>query len=165
MFEIEEVGNPDLDDQVPIKKKKSGGGGGGGGGDLTRGLTSPYGSSNPYVMSGNGELQTAVGLYCSDQAAAVATYGDIGTWNTAQVTSMLGLFGRYYTNGSHYISHCSTYDTFDADISGWDGKFGMEEERERPFNESPSADISLISFARSLWSYRHGWHVLGCHLI
>ena len=116
MFEIEEVGNPDLDDQVPIKKKKSSGGGGGGGGDLTRGLTSPYGSSNPYVMSGNGELQTAVGLYCSDQAAAVATYGDIGTWNTGQVTSMNSLF----------YSHCSTKSTFNADISNWDGKCGAE---------------------------------------
>ena len=115
MFEIEEVGNPDLDDQVPIKKKKSSSGGGGGG-DLTRGLTSPYGSSNPYVMSGNGELQTAVGLYCSDQAAAEATYGDIGTWNTGQVTSMANLF----------YSHCSTKSTFNADISNWDGKCGAE---------------------------------------
>ena len=120
MFEVEEVGNPDLDDQVPIKKKKSSGGGGGGG-DLTRGLTSPYGSSNPYVMSGNGELQTAVGLYCSDQAAAEATYGDIGTWNTGQVTSMAGLFGP-----SWYGGVCSTFTTFNADISNWDGKCGAE---------------------------------------
>ena len=75
-------------------------------------------------MSGNEELQTAVGLYCSDQAAAEATYGDISTWNTGQVTSMRGLFGRYW-DGSQYITHCSTYDTFDADISGWDGKFGI----------------------------------------
>ena len=113
MFEIEEVGNPDLDDQVPIKKEKRSSGGGG---DLTRGLTSPYGSSNPYVMSSNGELQTAVGLYCSDQAAAEATYGDIGTWNTGQVTSMAYLF----------YSHCSTKSTFNADISNWDGKCGAE---------------------------------------
>ena len=154
MFEIEEVGNPDLDDQVPIKKKKSSSSGGGG--DLTRGLTSPYGSSNPYVMSGNEELQTAVGLYCSDQAAAEATYGEIGTWNTGQVASMAYLFSRYDSDFNDVGgAYCSTYDTFDADISGWDGKFGMDEERERPFNESPPADISLNSFARSLWSYQH----------
>ena len=174
MFEIEEVGNPDLDDQVPIKKKKSSSSG-----DLTRRLTSPYGSSNPYVMSGSSslplmtygllepyvmsgseELRGAVGLYCSDQAAAEATYGEIGTWNTGQVTSMRRLFGPSWAGGV-----CSTYATFDADISGWDGKFGMEEERERPFNESPSADISLNSSARSLWSYRHEFHVRRCHLI
>ena len=75
-------------------------------------------------MSGNEELQTAVGLYCSDQAAAEATYGDIGTWNTGQVTDMSYLFGPRWYGG-----FCSTYATFDADISGWDGKFGIEEER------------------------------------
>ena len=127
MFEVEKVGNPDLDDVVPIKKKKSSSGGGGGG-DLTRGLTSPYGSSNPYVMSGNGELQTAVGLYCSDQAAAEATYGVIGTWNTGQVTSMAYLFSRYDSDLNDVGGvYCSTYDTFDADISGWDGKWNGEE--------------------------------------
>ena len=119
MFEIEEVGNPDLDDQVPIKKKKSSGGGGGG--DLTRGLTSPYGSSNPYVMEDNGELQGAVGEWCSDEAAAEATYGHISTWNTGKVTDMSYLFGRRY-EGGQWVSYCSTYDTFDADISGWDGE-------------------------------------------
>ena len=71
-----------------VEKKKSSGGGGGGGGDLTRGLTSPYGSSNPYVMSGNEELQDAVGEWCSDEAAAEATYGHISTWNTGKVTDM-----------------------------------------------------------------------------
>ena len=132
MFEIEEVGNPDLDDQVPIKKKKSSSGGGGG--DLTRGLTSPYGSSNPYVMSGNEELQTAVGLYCSDQAAAEATYGDIGTWNTGQVTSMAYLFSRFDSEFNDVGgAYCSTYDTFDADISGWDGKFGIVRGESAPF--------------------------------
>ena len=79
-----------------------------------------------YVMSGNEELQTAVGLYCSDQAAAEATYGEIGTWNTGQVTSMANLFSRYDSNWNDVGgAYCSTYDTFDADISGWDGKFGI----------------------------------------
>ena len=125
MFEVEGVGSPDLDDPVPIKKKKSSSDGGGGG-DLARGLTSPYGSSNPYVMSGNGELQTAVGLYCSDQAAAEATYGEIGTWNTGQVTSMNSLFSSY----------CSTMSTFNANISNWDGKCG---------SRAPLFRVSIIS--------------------
>ena len=111
MFEVEEVGNPDLDDQVPIKKKKSSGGGGG---DLTRGLTSPYGSSNPYVMETNDDLQDAVGEWCDDEAAAEAKYGHISTWNTGQVTNMMRLFGQ--------DGPCSTYATFNADISNWDGK-------------------------------------------
>ena len=69
-----------------------------------------------YVIQGNEELQTAVGLYCSDQAAAQATYGPISTWNTGKVTDMSYLFGNR--------GHCSTYDTFNADISEWDGKCG-----------------------------------------
>ena len=91
------------------------------------------GADAQYVMSGNEELQTAVGLYCSDQAAAEATYGDIGTWNTGQVTSMTGLFGQEW-DGSQYVGrYCSTYDTFDADISGWDGKFGIARGESAPF--------------------------------
>ena len=117
MFEVEEVGNPDLDDQVPTKKKKSSGGGGG---DLTRGLTSPYGSSNPYVMTDD-DLQDAVGEWCSDEAAAEAKYGHISTWNTGQVTNMFHLFAPSGKSG-----HCGSGDsnTFNADISNWDGKCG-----------------------------------------
>ena len=117
MFEIEEVGNPDLDDQVPIKKKKSSSSGGGG--DLARGLTSPYGSSNPYVMSGNEELQGAVGEWCSDEAAAVATYGHISTWNTGKVTDMSYLFAPSERGG-----HCGSgySNTFNANIGNWNGK-------------------------------------------
>ena len=73
-----------------------------------------------YVMS-NEELRTAVSLYCSDQAAAEATYGPISTWNTGAVTSMANLFapsGRY--------GYCGSGDSnnFNADISEWDGKCG-----------------------------------------
>ena len=67
-----------------------------------------------YVIQSNAELQTAVSLYCSDEAAAEATYGSISTWNTGQVTSMDSLFKE----------HCSTKSTFNADISLWDGKCG-----------------------------------------
>ena len=47
-------------------------------------------------------------------AGLEATYGEIGTWNTGQVTSMNSLF----------YSYCSTKSTFNADISNWDGKCG-----------------------------------------
>jgi surface protein len=62
-----------------------------------------------YVMSGNAELQTAVGAWCSDEASAEATYGDISTWVTSQVTDMSNLFS----------SHCSTVYTFNANVSRW----------------------------------------------
>ena len=76
-----------------------------------------------YVMSGNEELQTAVGAWCSDEAAAEATYGPISTWKTGQVTSMSFLFNRNDSNWDDVGgAYCSTYDTFNADISNWDGK-------------------------------------------
>ena len=71
-------------------------------------------------------LRLAVTDWCNDPTAAEATHGHISTWDTSGAEDMSLLFSKY--NG-----YCSTYDTFDADISGWDGKFGMEEERERPF--------------------------------
>ena len=43
-----------------------------------------------YVMT-NANLETALDAWCTDEAAATATYGDVKTWNTEGVTSMKGL--------------------------------------------------------------------------
>ena len=51
-----------------------------------------------YVMT-NANLGTAVDAWCTDEAAATATYGDIKTWNTEGVTSMVGLMCPHYQNG------------------------------------------------------------------
>ena len=50
-------------------------------------------------------LVTAVDLWCSDEASALATYGDISTWDTSLVTDMSYLFDG---------SSCN------PDIGGWD---------------------------------------------
>ena len=75
-------------------------------------------------------LRTALTDWCNDPTAAEATHGHISTWDTSGATDMSHLFSRYDSNWNDVGgAYCSTYDTFDADISGWDGKFGMGEER------------------------------------
>ena len=52
------------------------------------------------------ELQTAVNLWVSNQSQALATYGDINTWDVSLVTEMNDLF--------------KDKTTFNDDISSWD---------------------------------------------
>ena len=52
------------------------------------------------------ELQTAVDLWVSDNASALATYGEINTWDVSLITYMWTLF---YNK-----------TTFNSDISNWD---------------------------------------------
>ena len=63
-------------------------------------------SGGTYVFANKAELQTAVDLWISDNAAALATYGGINTWNTTAITDMSSLF--------------SNKTTFNSDISNWD---------------------------------------------
>jgi hypothetical protein len=51
------------------------------------------------------QLQTAVNLWVSNRTSAIATYGQINTWCTGNVTDMSGLFGNK--------------TTFNDDISNW----------------------------------------------
>ena len=45
------------------------------------------------------ELQTAVNAWCSDEAGATATYGDIASWDTSLITDMSELlFGKGQCN-------------------------------------------------------------------
>ena len=62
-------------------------------------------------------LQTAVSAWCDDEASATTTYGHISTWDTSGVTSMSYLFSR-----PDYGGYCSSYQTFNSDISDWQGK-------------------------------------------
>jgi surface protein len=54
----------------------------------------------------NANFQTAVNLWCSDKAAAFATYGHIKDWNVTGVTDMQDAF--------------KNKTTFDENITGWD---------------------------------------------
>jgi len=62
--------------------------------------------SPPFQPQTTAELQTAVDLWVSDSASAVAAYGDINTWDVSLITDMSELF-RDKT-------------TFNDDISNWD---------------------------------------------
>lgn len=52
------------------------------------------------------ELQTAVNLWVSNEASAIATYGQINTWGVSSITDMGFLF--------------AAKPTFNSDISNWD---------------------------------------------
>ena len=52
------------------------------------------------------ELQTAVDLWVDDNASALATYGDINTWDVSLITDMSELFQDKLN--------------FNSDISSWD---------------------------------------------
>ena len=59
-----------------------------------------------YVFANKTELQTGVNLWISDNTAALATYGEINTWNVSAITNMDQLF--------------QNKTTFNSDISNWD---------------------------------------------
>ena len=71
------------------------------------------------AISTNREFQDAVTAWCNDAAAAAIIYGNISTWDTSLVPDMSYLFavGEGGTGG-----YCETYETFNDDISLWDGK-------------------------------------------
>jgi len=64
------------------------------------------GGGGPFVFTSNGQLKTAANLWTSDNAAAIATYGQINTWDVSGLTD----FSQIFFNNS----------TFDSDISAWD---------------------------------------------
>ena len=64
------------------------------------------GGGGPFVFTSNGQLKTAANLWTSDNAAAIATYGQINTWDVSGLTDFSQIF---FSNS-----------TFDSDISSWD---------------------------------------------
>ena len=72
-----------------------------------------------YVMT-NANLETAVDAWCTDEAAATATYGYIKTWNTEGVTSMAYLISPRFQNGNNCYSNCRPHmSTCNPEIGGW----------------------------------------------
>ncbi|EOD29661.1 hypothetical protein EMIHUDRAFT_233753 [Emiliania huxleyi CCMP1516] len=60
----------------------------------------------------------AVDLWCSDEAAARATYGDISGWDVSAITDMQCLFSAWsWCNGG---GSTTGKDTCNPDISAWD---------------------------------------------
>ena len=74
-----------------------------------------------YVMT-NANLETAVDAWCTDEAGATATYGDIKTWNTEGVTSMKGLMSPRHLYGNYcgWQNVCRPHmQTCNPEIGGW----------------------------------------------
>ena len=68
----------------------------------------------------NANLETAVDAWCTDEAAATATYGDIKTWNTEGVTSMKGLMSPYQKTNGGWCNNCRPQMcTCNPEIGGW----------------------------------------------
>ena len=61
-------------------------------------------------------IQNAVAAWCDDPGSAVGVYGNISDWDTGEVTDMSYLFTGADTGFGGY---CSTYHTFNEDISKW----------------------------------------------
>ena len=85
----------------------------------------PTASPSHAPITDTASLQTAVGAWCSNSAAASAMYGDISTWDTSGVTDMSNLFKFQYDYYYYYyyaqsMGSCSTASTFNEDIGAWD---------------------------------------------
>ena len=74
------------------------------------------------IIVGRASLQTAVTAWCKNKAAAALVYGNISSWDTSLVTDMSTLFSAPLGGVGSLGGYCSTYDTFNDDISSWDGK-------------------------------------------
>ena len=63
-------------------------------------------------------IPIAVAKWCVNPVAAESIYGHIAAWGTTEVSDISFLFTSMY---------CSSSQTFNADISAWDGKRGRHE--------------------------------------
>ena len=105
-------------------------------------------SPSTYSFFTTAELQTAVDLWISDNAAALATYGGINTWNTTAITDMSSLF--------------SNKTTFNSDISNWDvsnvtnmsNMFRFAELFNQPLN---NWDVRNVTEMRGMFRYANAF--------
>ena len=73
-----------------------------------------------YAFADQAELETALDLWCTDQAAAMAAYGLITTWVTSALTSMVGLYSPHYVNGAYSYNARPHLSTCNAEVGNFD---------------------------------------------
>ena len=52
-----------------------------------------------YVFANQAELEAAFDMLCTDEDAAIATYGAVATWVISGITSLKGLLSPEFSNG------------------------------------------------------------------
>ena len=68
----------------------------------------------------DGIIEDAVDLWCTDEANAKETYGDISTWSTEALTKTKGLLSPNYQKGSPVYNVRPHMEYCNPDIGSWD---------------------------------------------
>ena len=125
-----------------------------------------------YQFSNKSELQTAVDLWVSNESSALATYGDINTWDVSSVTNMQGLFQnkmQFNDNiGNWDVSNVTTMremfrnaKSFNQDLNGWDvskvtdmyGMFGSTDGNPGFNGNISNWDVSSVTTMQDMFRY------------
>ena len=77
----------------------------------------PPGASAQTTFTNKPDLQTAADLWCSNETAALAAYGNISDWDVSRITNMKCLFSAYSVCPGGSTTGKSTCN---PDIGSWD---------------------------------------------
>jgi surface protein len=96
-----------------------------------------------YVFANKTELQTGVNLWISDNTAALATYGEINTWDVSAVTDM----GELFLEKTTFNSNISNWDV--SNVTDMNQMFRGAVSFNQPLN---SWDVSNVTVMNSMFS-------------
>jgi len=121
-----------------------------------------------FAFATKADLQTAVNLWISNETLAIATYGQINTWDVSAITDMSALFISKTTFNSdisnwdvsgvtNMDSMFSVATSFDQDISAWDvssvTSMGEMFQRANAFNQNISSwGVSSVTSMGEMFS-------------
>ena len=79
----------------------------------------PPGASAHTTFTNKPDLQTAADLWCSDEPAALAEYGNIADWDVSRITDMKCLFSANSWCESNGGGSTTGKSTCNPDIGSW----------------------------------------------